>query len=241
MLYTKGQLNLQASGIETKETKHSMEQSGDMREVLPDIISFLQNETNLTRRTIVRILTESKTLPLFKKNPQTYMDEAAKMIVRKMRLFLVDGIKYTKIGDSEFYAQELFESEELSGYLSKNMVNSTKSPFEYVVYDSGKELEFAEKFEDNEDIKVYAKLPDWFIINTPLGGYNPDWAVLVNVDGEQKLYFVVETKGNINSEALRPTELDKIECGRKHFEASGNTILFKEADDFDKFIENVRA
>lgn len=241
MLYTKGQLNLQASGIETKETKHITEQSGNMKEVLPDIISFLQNETNLTRRTIVRILTESKTLHLFKKNPQTYMDEVAKIIVRKMRLLLVDGIKYTKIGDGEFYAQELFESEELSGYLSKNMVNSTKSPFEYVVYDSGKELEFAKKFEDNEDIKVYAKLPDWFIINTPLGGYNPDWAVLVNVDGEQKLYFVVETKGNTNYDALRPTEFDKIECGRKHFEALGNTITFKEADDFDKFIENVRA
>lgn len=72
-------------------------------------------------------------------------------------------------------------------------------------------------------------------------GYNPDWAVLANVDGEQKLYFVVETKGNINSEALRLTEVDKIACGRKHFEALGNTITFKEADDFDKFIENVKA
>ena len=150
---------------------------------------------------------------------------------------IVDGIKYTKIGDEEYYAQELFEKEELTGYLSKNMMESKKSVYEYVVYDSANEESFAASFEDNQSVKLYAKLPNWFTIATPLGTYNPDWVVLIDVDGEEKLYFVLETKGNIMFDALRPTEAAKIKCGQKHFEALGN-VLFKETDNFEDFIED---
>ena len=81
---------------------------------------------------------------------------------------IVDGIKYTKIGDDEYYAQELFETEELTGYLSKNMIESKKSVYEYVVYDSANEANFATSFENNKNIKLYAKLPNWFTIATPI-------------------------------------------------------------------------
>ncbi len=111
--------------------------------------------------------------------------------------------------------------------------------YDYVVYDSENEANFAQKFENNKSIKLYAKLPDWFKIATPLGSYNPDWAILIEINGEQKLYFVLETKANILSEALRPTESAKIECGHKHFEALGNIVTFKEIDNFSEFIENV--
>ena len=156
-----------------------------------------------------------------------------------MKAMLVDGIKYTKLGDDEYYAQELFDTEELTGYLEHNMIETHKSVYEYVVYDSDNEAEFAQKFEENEDIKLYAKLPDWFKISTPLGSYNPDWAVLIEKDDDKKLYFVIETKANINADALRPTELQKIECGCKHFEALGNDATFKAEDDFNHFIENI--
>ena len=168
-----------------------------------------------------------------------YMEETFKIISQKMREFIVDGIKYTKIGDDEFYAQELFESEELWGYLSHNMIKSDRSAFEYVVFDSQNEEVFANRFENCEDVKCYTKLPDWFKIPTPLGSYNPDWAVLIDKDGEQKLYFVLETKGNIQIDFLRRAEHGKIMCGTKHFEALGNDVVFRPIDDFDEFIEDI--
>lgn len=167
------------------------------------------------------------------------MDEVAKIIKRKMRLMIVDGIKYEKIGDDEFYSQELFGTQELSGYLSKNIMKSKKSVYDYIIYDSDKEAEFAKKFEKNDSVKLYIKLPSWFKIETPIWSYNQDWAVLIEKDNTEKLYFVVETKGSILSEDLREKEIKKIECGKKHFEALGTDIRYKKEDDYNKFIEGI--
>lgn len=239
LLYTKAEVGIDESGANTKEVNRNVLDVEEHQFVLPDIITFLQNETKLTRRTLVDILKKSKRLDDFKKNPQQFMDEVAKIIKRKMRLKIVDGIKYQKLGNDEYYAQELFESKELYGYLSKNMIHSDKSVYDYVVYDSNVEAEFAQKFENNEDVKMYVKLPDWFKVDTPLGGYNPDWAVLIEKDGTERLYFVVETKGNILAEELREREYRKIQCGHKHFEALGNDVVFTESDNFEKFKESV--
>ena len=239
LIYTKAKATVNIGGINTTETVRQGIVANDNLDTLPDIITYLQNETSLTRKTIVEILVGSKTLSLFKKNPQKYMEETFKIISQKMREFIVDGIKYTKIGDDEFYAQELFESEELWGYLSHNMIKSDRSAFEYVVFDSQNEEVFANRFENCEDVKCYTKLPDWFKIPTPLGSYNPDWAVLIDKDGEQKLYFVLETKGNIQIDFLRRAEHGKIMCGTKHFEALGNDVVFRPIDDFDEFIEDI--
>jgi type III restriction enzyme len=237
LIYTKASLDISAGGVVTEEADRYAVSLDSLKENIPDIIAYLQNETNLTRKTIVEILVRSKTLNLFKKNPQKYMEQVAQIISGKMRLLIVDGIKYTKIGDEEYYAQELFETEELSGYLSKNMIESKKSVYEYVVYDSANEESFATSFENNKSVKLYAKLPNWFTIATPLGTYNPDWAVLIDRDGEDKLYFVLETKGNTMFDALRPTESAKIECGAKHFKALGNEVIFEKSDSFKDFIE----
>ena len=238
-LYRKGGIDITAGGVISEE--HDAYTVGVVNEhvYLPDIISFLQNKTFLKRKTIVDILIKSKTLRLFKKNPQKYMDEVAKLISSQLRLMIVDGIKYTKIGEDAYYIQELFQDEELYGYLSRNMLESRKSVYEYVVYGSDNESNFAQRFESNASVKLYAKLPDWFKISTPIGSYNPDWAVLVENDGDQKLYFVLETKGNILPEALRPTEHAKIRCGYKHFKALDNEVVFKPIDNFDQFIEEI--
>lgn len=239
LIYTKAELDINAGGTRAEENDRYGMVVENPGFVLPDIITYLQNETSLTRRTIVEILKKSKRLNDFKNNPQKFMEEVTSIIKRQMRHLIVDGISYYKLGEDEFYAQELFEENELYGYLSKNMIKSDKSIYEYVVYDSNVEEEFAQKFEKNNSVKVYAKLPNWFKIDTPLGGYNPDWAVLIEKDGEEKLYFVVETKGNILADELRQRETDKITCGHKHFEALGNEVQFKESDDFKKFIESV--
>jgi type III restriction enzyme len=120
---------------------------------LPDILTDLQDKTSLTRRSIYRILVGSKKLDDFKRNPQQFIELAAENINRTKRMALVDGIKYQRIGDDAYYAQQLFESQELSGYL-KSMIDANKSVHEQVIYQSDTERSFAEDLEKNEAIKV---------------------------------------------------------------------------------------
>lgn len=218
--WRKADLAIGKGGIGTNETAASAPIVLEEHDIeLPDILTELQDRTQLTRRSLVRILTDSERLDDFKKNPQQFIDLVADSVNRAKRMALVDGIKYQRIGDEAYYAQELFNQEELTGYL-KNMLPATMAVYEYVVYDSGSvEKGFAEDLEKNEAVKVYAKLPGWFRVPTPLGTYNPDWAVLVDVDGTEKLYFVVETKGSLFDEDLRDKESAKIKCGKAHFEA----------------------
>lgn len=185
---------------------------------LPDLLTDLQDRTQLTRRTIQRVLTGSGRLDDFKRNPQQFIETASEAINRCKRLAVVDGIKYVRLGNEQFYAQELFEKEELTGYL-KNSMAVEKSVHEQVIYDSDTEATFADQLEKNSAIKVYAKLPGWFKVPTPLGTYNPDWAVLVEKDGSERLYFVVETKSGLFVDDLRDKERAKIECGKAHFKA----------------------
>ena len=216
----KADLSIGRGGVLSEETTVSAPMILEETDIeLPDLLTDLQDKTQLTRRSIARILTASDRLDDFKRNPQQFIELAAESINRTKRLALVDGIRYQRIGDEEYYAQELFELEELTGYL-KNMLNSDKSVYEQVVYDSaGVERTFAEQLEKNEAVKVYAKLPGWFKVPTPLGTYNPDWAVLVEKDGVERLYFVVETKSSLFTDDLRDKESAKIECGKAHFKA----------------------
>jgi len=234
-VYRKSQVEIDRGGVQAKDPTESTHVYEARDFQLPDIVSYLQNETNLTRRSLVEILTRSQRLEDFKRNPQKYIEQVTAIVQDQMRRFIVDGIKYQKIGDDEFYVQELFQDEELQGYLNRNMLESQKSVYGHVVYDSDVEKDFAERFERSNDVKVFAKLPHWFKIDTPLGSYNPDWAVLVEVDGASRLYFVLESKGGLFSESLRASEQAKIACGQKHFEALGTGARFHVANDFDTF------
>ena len=115
------------------------------------------------------------------------------------------------------------------------MVSAEKAVYDHVVYDSDVEREFAVRLEKSEDVKVYAKLPGWFKIETPLGTYNPDWAVLVERDDVERLFFIAETKGSLFTDALRPIEDAKIKCGRAHFEALETGVAFTVANNYDSF------
>lgn len=187
--------------------------------VLPDLLSELQDRTQLTRRSIQRIVSGSRRLGDFTRNPQQFLDLASEVITRCKRMAIVDGIRYQRLGDDKYYAQELFDEVELTGYLKNMLLDAKKSVYEDVVYDLGGEASFAGELETNDAVKVYAKLPGWFTVPTPLGSYNPDWAVLIQVDGAERLYFVVETKPSLFTEDLRDKESAKIECGKAHFNA----------------------
>jgi type III restriction enzyme len=216
--WRKADISIGKSGVDATETSVSAPVTLEERDIeLPDLLTDLQDKTQLTRRSIHRILTGSGRLNDFARNPQQFIELTADAINRVKQLAIVDGIKYQRLGEEFYYAQELFKDEELTGYL-KNMLEAKKAVYEHVVYDSaGVERGFAEDLEKNEAVKVYAKLPGWFKVPTPLGTYNPDWAVLVEKDGTEKLYFVVETKGSLFAGDLRGKEDAKIQCGKAHF------------------------
>ncbi|MEI6342014.1 MAG: DEAD/DEAH box helicase family protein [Verrucomicrobiota bacterium] len=215
--WRKADVAIGRSGVETNETVTSAPvniEEGDID--LPDVLTELQDRTQLTRRSLVRILNGSGRLDDFKRNPQQFIELTSEAINRAKRLALVDGIKYQRLGGEFYYAQELFQQEELTGYM-KSMIDAAKAVHEQVIYQSDTERTFAEQMERNEAIKVYAKLPSWFKVPTPLGTYNPDWAVLVDRNGSERLFFVVETKSSLFTDDLRDRESGKIRCGEAHF------------------------
>ncbi len=217
--WRKADIAIGESGVEATETAGAATvvlQESDIE--LPDVLTELQNRTQLTRRSIQQILCESGRLADFKRNPQEFIELAAQAIKRCKQEALVDGIKYRRRRDESYYAQERFEQEELTGYL-KNMLDAKKSVYEKIVYESDIESRFADQLEKNIAVKVYAKLPGWFAVPTPLGSYNPDWAVLIDSDEGERLYFVVETKGSVLAGDLRGVERAKINCGKAHFNA----------------------
>ena len=181
--------------------------------VLPDLLAELQDRTQFTRRSIQRILSGSGRLQDFRLNPQQFIELASQIINRCKQEVLADGIKYERLGEEHYYAQELFEKEELTSYL-KNLLYTTKSVYEQVVYDAETESRFADQLEKNIAVK-----PGWFIVPTPLGSYHPDWAFLIDSDAGERLYLVDETKGSRMAGDLRAVERAKVACGKAHFRA----------------------
>ena len=216
VLYREDVLNIENKGITTTNTRSntvSLAYSGK----LPDILAYLQRETNLTRRTLVDILKSSGRLGEFAINPQRFMDEVVKCIQHELHRLMISGIVYEKlsVGETEWSMQR-FQDDDLKEYF-EDCIKVQKSVYETVAYDSNVELEFAKALEDDKDIKLFVKLPAWFKVETPIGTYNPDWAIVKHED--ETLYLVRETKSTKEREKLRPSEKDKIKCGKAHFKA----------------------
>jgi len=235
--YTKSKIRKNTTGIEGQMTYIDAEYITNRNRFLPDIISFLQNTTNVTRRTIMEILKKSNTLYMFYINPQRYMTDVAELINEVLIDFVLQGIKYTKIDGQEFYLQEVFPDEELTGDLVNELVKSDRSVYEYNRYDSLVEKDFAKALQADESVVVYTKLPrKKFTVPTPIGEYTPDWAVVINKNGSQKLYFVVENKGTTKIKELRGKEILKVRFGEKRFKDVGGAgyIIANKKDVFTK-------
>lgn len=194
----------------------------------PDFIRRLQDSTQLLRKTIIEVIAKSGRLKDFYKNPEEFIKQVSKILLTVKKENLTEGIKYQKI--DEYYQQDfIFNDEELYGYRNKNLLELTakKNVFDHVIYDSEIEKTFAIDAENDDDVILYAKLPSTFKIDTPIGGYNPDWVVVLNTDDGEKLYFVAETKGTENINDLKGSEKKKIFCGRKHFEVIDSGIKYE--------------
>jgi type III restriction enzyme len=200
---------------------------------LPDILSVLGDRTQLTRATIAHVLTTSGTLHQLRVNPQVYIDRVTTVLNATKSRFLLQGLRYELVDPARpererRYPLSLLEETELSGYTGSggNVVSDAdnepisfeaKSPYKYLVVDSSVEKEFALRLQQRDDIKIFVKLPSEFVIPTPLGDYNPDWAVLAErPDGSQ--YIVFETKSTTDQHLLRPVERGKILAARRHFD-----------------------
>jgi type III restriction enzyme len=215
--FTTAEMQVTKAGVKAEARAVSTERI-TYRGPLPDLLGYLQNQTELTRSTLVRILKGSGRLPDFFVNPQRFMDAVASTLKAELHRLIVDGIKYERIstGDPDFeWQMELFKQEEIINYLTALKVK--RSVYEYIVYDSEVEREFAKRLNEREDIKLFVKLPGGFEIETPVGKYNPDWAIVKHQD--ETLYLVRETKGTKDFLKLRTTEADKVKCGVQHFKA----------------------
>ena len=227
-----GHVGVTKGGVRTAAISVADEQVSFGERPLPDLLAYLQNETELTRSTIVRILKESGRLNEIFHNPQRFMDAVAAILKHELHRLLVDGIKYERIigaGPEAEWEMMLFKNEEMIDYLNSLQVN--KSVYEYVVYESEIEREFARRLDSREDIRLFVKLPHWFEVETPVGKYNPDWAI-VRHDSET-VYLVRETKSTRDFLKLRTSEADKVRCGRRHFETLG--VPFEVVVNADEF------
>lgn len=199
---TKVQISMNDEGVDTMYAGDKVESYGGYSWKIPDVLGYIQSKTELTRSTIEEILSKSGRIGDILTNPQLFLDLSTKAIKRTLYDLMIDGIKYQKIGGSG-YEMALFEAQELEVYLndlSFKVTDTSKTIYEeYVPLDSGAESMFAQDCETSDQIKFYFKLPNWFKIPTPIGNYNPDWALVFeddNLPGGKagRIYFVAETK-----------------------------------------------
>ncbi len=226
----KRDLEITKAGVGTQLLSFREEAAAYGTTRIPDLLGHIQRETELTRGTIVEILTRCGRLGDVKVNPQQFMDGATRAIRKALDDLMVDGIKYEPVtGPDGEYEMLLFEEKEIDGYEDR-MLEVKKSIYDAIEYDSGPEERFAKDLETLDDIKLFVKLPSWFKVETPIGTYNPDWAIVKQPGTEEKLYLVSETKSDLDPDKRRKEENVKIKCGEAHF-GSLPDVEFKVVND----------
>lgn len=228
-------IEIEKSGITHTEKHIKTQDLTGTYETLPDIVRLISAETLLKRSTVIRIIEESGRIQDFINNPQGFYEKTLEIIAKNRHSLAIDGIKYIKLAGEEYYVQEIFDSSELIANLDKNAVQVENSVYDYLIYDSGVESRFATSLDEDPDVRMFFKIPSRFKIETPIGSYNPDWAVFLEKDGEQKLYFVLESKGTTSLFDLRSPEQLKIHCGKQHFNALGVNFPSEPIKDWKEF------
>ena len=241
LLTSTAEIEIENAGIYSTEKHIQTTDLENTYNYVPDILRLIASETLLKHSTIIQILKQSGREQDFMNNPQLFYEKALEIILRNRHSLAIDGIKYIKLAGEEYYVQEIFDSEELLANLDRNAVQVEHSVYDYLIYDSGVESRFAKSLDEDPDVKMFFKIPPRFKIETPIGSYNPDWAVFLEKDGEQKLYFVLETKGTTSLLDLRNSEKLKIHCGKQHFAALEDGIEFSEepVKDWKEFKVNI--
>ena len=205
-----------------------------------DLIGKLVGETGLTRKAVVQILTgiEKAVFDQFKDNPEEFIIKAAGLINDEKATAIIQHITYNVL--EERYDTDIFTAPTIKGKLGANAMKAQRHLYDHIVYDSTNERDFASELDTNTAVAVYVKLPDRFYISTPVGHYNPDWAIAFYEGTVKHIYFVAETKGSMSSMQLRQIEESKIHCGREHFKAiSGENVVYDVVDSYETLLNKV--
>lgn len=205
-----------------------------------DLVGKLVAETGLTRKAVVEILTgiEKAVFEQFQDNPEEFIIKAADLINDEKATAIIQHITYNIL--DEHYDTDIFTEPTIKGKLGTNAMKAQRHLYDHIVYDSTNERDFAAELDTNTDVAVYVKLPDSFYISTPLGHYNPDWAIAFYEGTVKHIYFVAETKGSMSSMQLRQIEESKIYCAREHFKAiSGDNVVYDVVDSYETLLNKV--
>lgn len=205
-----------------------------------DLVGKLVEETGLTRKAVIRILQGIKpeVFDQFKDNPEEFISKAASLINDEKATAIIQHITYNVL--DEHYGTDVFTDPTIKGKLGVNAMKAKKHLYDHIVYDSTNERDFAEELDTSSDVAVYVKLPDGFYISTPVGHYNPDWAIAFYEGNIKHIYFVAETKGSMNSMQLRQIEASKIHCAKEHFKAISNgNVVYDVVDSYKSLLEKV--
>lgn len=205
-----------------------------------DLIGKLVNETGLTRKAIAEILMgiNKPVFDQFKENPEEFIIKAASLINDEKATAIIQHITYNTLNES--YNTDIFTESTIKGKMGVNAMKAQRHLYDHIVYDSTNERDFAEKLDKNEEVAVYVKLPDSFYISTPVGHYNPDWAIAFYEGTVKHIYFVAETKGSMSSMQLRLIEESKIHCAKEHFKAiSGENVVYDVVDSYETLLNKV--
>lgn len=205
-----------------------------------DLVGKLVTETGLTRKDIVRIMTsiEPAVFEQYKYNPEEFILKSAQLINEQKATAIIEHITYHALDDH--YGTEVFTEPTIKGKLNVNAMKAQKHLYDHIVYDSTNEHDFATELDTNKSVAVYVKLPNGFYISTPVGKYNPDWAIAF-YEGEVKhIYFIAETKGSMSSMQLRDIEKGKIHCAKEHFKAiSSDNVVYDVIDSYQHLLDIV--
>ena len=205
-----------------------------------DLVGKLVDETGLTRKAIVEILSgiEKAVFNQFKDNPEEFIIKAAGLINDEKATAIIQHITYNML--EERYDTDIFTEPTIKGKLGANAMKAQRHLYDHIIYDSTNERDFASELDTNTDVAVYVKLPDSFYISTPVGHYNPDWAIAFYEGTVKHIYFVAETKGSMSSMQLRQIEESKIHCAREHFKAiSGDNVIYDVVDSYQELLNKV--
>lgn len=205
-----------------------------------DLIGKLVDETGLTRKAVIQILQgiQPATFNQFKSNPEEFIIKAAALINDEKATAIIEHITYDVMDDK--YGTDVFTDPTIKGRLGVNAMKAKKHLYDHIVYDSSNEQAFATELDTNTNVAVYVKLPDGFYISTPVGHYNPDWAIAFYEGTVKHIYFVAETKGSMNSMQLRLIEESKIHCAREHFKAISNgEVVYDVVDSYKTLLDMV--
>ena len=205
-----------------------------------DLVGKLVEETGLTRKAVIQILTgiQPSVFNQFKDNPEEFIIQAAKLINNEKATAIIQHITYDVLDDR--YDTDIFTDATIKGKLDVNAMKADKHLFDHIVYDSTNERKFAQELDVASDVAVYVKLPDGFYISTPVGHYNPDWAIAFKTGTVKHIYFVAETKGSMDTLELRGIEDAKIHCAREHFKAiSGEDVVYDVVDSYQALLDKV--